>query len=292
LISEIIRELTNRSEDALIGHSVIITVGDNSGTDHCFVTLRYRKANVKYFVKMARSPRVSGRIRDEVNVLKKLKELGAKNIPELVLDGLSERRMFLVEKLIEGSPLSRSPFSGVERLHKRLSWLKGFYAETSGAGIEGRELIRRAEKVAHSVDGLADLTKALSLLETLTPETKIPTVCWHGDAYDVNFISTRSGVVAVDFSFARFDEPPAEPFALVPANTLTSNVKDLDYLSVLDRVSPFFLATYQCIIRLGDEIQLHQELEEDLLLINKLTNFPMRELGKLESLLSLYRPSN
>jgi hypothetical protein len=72
---------------------------------------------------------------------------------------------------------------------------------------------------------------------------KIPTVCRHGDIADVNFILTNIGIVAVDFGFARFNEPlfgsRTDWFLLLK---LDADARRLDILSIFDGVAPFFFA--------------------------------------------------
>ena len=213
-----------------------------------------------------------------------------KNIPEIVLNGSCDGRAFFVERFIEGTRLKDSTFSRSEKLRMILDWMKGFYSQTLGGTISPDEMIRRADEVTELTNGLTDLTEALSLLETCKPSIeKIPTVCWHGDAYDMNFVTTQQGIIAVDFGYAKFDEPPAEPYILVPPSALSKDAKDLDLLSVLDGVSPFFLGIYECIVRLGDELKIQRGLEENLLLVDMPHEFPSRELGKLEGLLMRYK---
>jgi hypothetical protein len=224
-------------------------------------------------------------------VLRRLRDMHVTNIPEIVLDGSSGGRAFFVEHFIEGVRLKDTESIGAEKLAARLEWMKGFYSKTRGDAIEPRELFRRAERASKLANEFVDLTRAFDVLETCKPTEKIPSVCWHGDAYDVNFLSTKNGLVAVDFGFSKFDEPPAEPYVLVHPATLTTSPERLDLLSELAGVNPFFLAIYGNIIHLGDQLQEQEKLEENLLLTNRLREFPSRELGNIEDLLERYRES-
>jgi hypothetical protein len=290
LIEDVIKQLADRSKEAVTGHSVIVTPAFWCATDHAFVELRHGRGSSKYFIKMARTGAVSDRIQQEVIILNRLQEMHVKNIPEIVLSGSCDGRAFLAERFIEGTRLKDSAFSKSEKLRMILEWLKGFYSQTLGGMISPDEMIQKAGKVTEFTNGLTDLTEALSVLERCRPSVeKIPTVCWHGDAYDMNFVTSPGGIIAVDFGYAKFGEPPAEPYVLVPPSAVSNEAKDLDLLSVLDGISPFFLGIYQCIIRLGDELKIQRALEENLLLVDMPREFPSRELGKLEGLLMRYK---
>jgi hypothetical protein len=246
----------------------------------------------KFLAKMARFPSVSWQVEREANTLKKIQEMRVEHVPEIVMEGSCEGRAFFVERFIEGVQLKGSNFSKTERFRMRLDWMKGFYSQTLRGEIEAQELIRRVEEVREIVSDFTDLTEVLEVLENCKPKIKIPSVCWHGDADEINFLHTRNGVVAVDFGFSKFDEPPAEPYTLVPPWTLADHAKDLDLLSSLDDVNPFFLAIYANTIYLGEQLRMQAQLEKNLLLVDRLGEFFKedfsRGLGNIQILLQRF----
>jgi hypothetical protein len=175
-------------------------------------------------------------------------------------------------------------------LSSALEWMRRFYSQTKNGIVEPKELIQRAEKVSKLADGFIDLTDALYVLDKSRPHAKIPAVCRHGKIAGINFILTSRDLVAVDFGFARFDEPPSEAYALVSPAKLKENTGCLDVLSVFDGVDPFFFAMYENIIRLGEELKLLHELEENLLVTNRIGYFsPLAQLGNIEKLKLYYQ---
>jgi hypothetical protein len=288
LIEDIIRELKEYSNDIGAEGSIVLSSAFWSSVDHVYIELIKGGKTSKYLAKMARFPGVSGQVQREANILKKLRDMRVKNVPEIVLDGSREGRAFLVERFIEGVRLKGSNFSKTENSRMRLDWMRGFYSQTLQGEIEPQELIQRADKVRELASDFADLTETLAVLESCKPVVKVPSVCWHGDADAINFLHTGDGLMAVDFGFAKFGEPPAEPYAMVSPGTLTESSKDLDLLSLLDGVSPFFLAIYANVMHLGEQLRVQAELEDNLLIVDQLREFPTRELGKIQILLRRY----
>jgi hypothetical protein len=289
LIKEVIKELIKHTGYTVAQSHTLLREGESVASEHAIVTLKIEKKTYKYFVKMARTCNDSGRILREINTLNKLKSMNVKNIPEIKLFGACEGREYLIENFIDESKTSHSPLSEDEILNKILEWIGQFYSQTRNGTIEPKELVNRVQRVSASVDGFIDLTDALYVLDKSKPHTKIPAVCRHGDIADINFIPTRLGLVAVDFGFAKFNEPPSEPYALVSPVRLKGDTKFLDVLSELDGVDPFFLAIYENIIRLGEEIRMLNELEANLLVANRIGYFvPQAQLGNIEMLKLCY----
>jgi len=244
-----------------------------------------------FMAKIARFPSASSQVKREETLLRRLSDMHVSGVPEIVLSGAYGGRSFLVERRVEGRRLKGSNFSSAEKLQMKLDWMKTFYSQTKGGSIRSQELVRRAEEVLNFTNEFADLTEAIAVLDKCKPTNDIPTVCIHGDADDINFLSTQSGVVAVDFALSKFDEPPCDPYSFVSAEALPQRMRQLDVLSVLEGVDPFFLAIYSNIIHLGENLRLIRNLEENLFLIDTLREFPSRELGRIDELLQCYHSS-
>jgi hypothetical protein len=134
--------------------------------------------------------------------------------------------------------------------------------------------------VAQLAADLENLSEATAALEGCKPTVGLPSVCWHGDVHAVNFLSVREETVAVDFGFSKFDEPPGEPYAMVTPDTLAQNAKNLDLLSRLDDVNPFFLAIYANMVDLGERLRVRMELEASVLFVDRLGPINPKALGK------------
>lgn len=265
--------------------STVLRESKSLESEHAIVTLQSPERRYKFFVKMARTCHDSGRILHEIEVLSKLRDMKVENIPEVVLSGACEDRAYLIENFIEKSTVPHSPLSEDKMLSDTLEWMRRFYSQTKSGTVEPKELIQRAERVSSFADGFIDLTDALHVLDQSKPSAGIPAVCRHGDIADVNFIPTSRGMVAIDFAFARFNEPPSEPYALVSPAKLKGDTKYLDVLSSFDGLDPFFFAMYENVIRLGEELRMLHELEENLLVINRIGYFvPQIQLGNIEIL--------
>ena len=291
MIEEIITQLEENYGRRGTGHNFVLTAGVWSSADHAVIELRGKGETLKFLAKMARFPVVSGQVQHEAKILRKLHDMHVTHIPEVVLDGSCEGRAFFVERFIEGTRLKDTALSEAEKLQTLLGWMKRFYSQTRGNPIEPRELVQRAEKARELASEFIDLTEAVAVLEKTIPNDKIPGVCWHGDAFDVNFLSTKNGLVGVDFGYSEFDQTPAEPYVLVPPGTLSEHAEELDVLSSLSHVNPLFLAVYATVMHLDQRLRVQKELEDNLLLVDRLHDFPSRELGKIEILLQCYNES-
>jgi hypothetical protein len=220
-----------------------------------------------------------------MEVLGRLRDMRVENIPEVVFFGACEGRAYFVENFVEESAASHPPLSESEMLSNLLTWMRRFYSQTRIGTLEPQELIQRAENVSSFAEEFVDLTDAFCVLDKSKPSARIPAVCRHGDVANVNFILTSRGMVATDFGFGRFNEPPSEPYALVSPAKLRGDTKYLDVLSALDNVDPFFLAMYENIIHLGEELRMLHELEENLLVVNRIGYVAsIAQIGKIEEL--------
>ncbi len=237
---------------------------------------------------MARFPSVSGSIEREAKILSIFKDMRVRRVPEIILHGSCARRAFLVERFIDGKRLKDSNLYETEKLRMKLGWLKEFYLQTSGGEVRPQELIRRIEKVVALASDYVDLGELTAVLEQCQPEENIPSVCRHGDPNEINFLDTGGEVVAVDFDSSGFDEPPADPYMLVPPKAMIRHAKDLDVLSMLDNVSPFFLAMYANAMWLGQQLRIQSELEKNLLLVDRLSEFPFGPLSNIQDLIHSY----
>jgi hypothetical protein len=290
LIEEVIKDLIKHTGCNVTGRHIILSESPSLQSEHAFVTLQCRDRRYKFFVKMARTCRDSGRITHETEILLKLRDMRVESIPEVVLFGDCEGRAYLIENFVENSMGRHSSLSGSNVLSNTLEWMRRFYSQTKSGTLEPQILIHRAERVANLAKEFIDLTDALNVLDRSKPNAKIPAVCRHGDIDDVNFIPTNRGLVAIDFGFARFDEPPSEPYALVSPAKLEKHVKALNVLSLFDEVDPFFFAIYENIIHLGEELVMLRELGENLEVINKIGYFaPQVQVGNIEELSLYYR---
>lgn len=257
-------------------------------SEHAVVILEQPKNNKKFFVKIARTCEDSGRILREINVLRKLRELKVDNIPEIVLSGKIQGRAYLVENYIDQSKNRR--LTETNMLSYILDWLGKFYSQTKQGTIDPKQIVHRAEEVAKLANGFVDLTDSLYILEKSVPNIPIPAVCRHGDIADINFVFSNQGMVGIDFGFSRFNEPPSEPHALVCANKLMAAAKSVDVLSELNEINPFFFAIYENITRLGEELEMLNELEKNLSVINRIRYFvPQVQLSKIEHLRMCYQ---
>lgn len=279
MIQRIISQLADLCDDTINRRSVVIVNQKHFGiaSDHAFVTLSGKKGNHKFFVKLARTCRDSDRLQHEAEVLKKLRNMGVENIPEIVLSETLEGRTFLAERFIEGQPIRSLQMSGANGFGYQLEWMKGFYAQTREGTIDSMELVRRAEEVCRMMSEFIDLTRALSELERCAPVAKIPAVCRHGDVTVDNLLVAGPKKTAVDFGFARFDEPPCEPYGMVPLFSLERDAKSLDLLSALEECNPLFFAIYENMMRVRDEFLLQQGLQDSLLLTDRMRYFTLHE---------------
>ncbi|MGA2682174.1 MAG: hypothetical protein ABSF44_10295 [Candidatus Bathyarchaeia archaeon] len=290
MIEEVIKELIKHTGCTVAHCRTILSESPSLESEHAFVTLQCRDGRRKFFVKMARTCHDSGRILRETEILLKLRDIKVENIPEVVLFGDCEGRAYLIENFIENSVTGHSSLTSGNTLSNILAFLGSFYSQTKSGTIEPQELIHRAERIANFAHGFIDLTDALYVLDKSKPKAKIPAVCRHGDIADVNFILTSHGLVAIDFGFAKFDEPPSEPYVLVSPAKLKEHARYLDVLSLFDDVDPLFFAMYENIIHLGEELAMLRELEEDLIVINKIGYFaPQAQIGNIEELKLYYQ---
>jgi hypothetical protein len=242
----------------------------------------------KFFIKIARTCEDSGRILREINVLRRLREMKVDNIPDIVLSGTSQGRAYLVENYIEQSKNQR--LTENKMFNCILEWLSKFYFQTKEGTIEPKQIVHRAEEVANLAKGFVDLTDSLYTLEKSAPNTAIPAVCRHGDIADNNFVLSNRGMIGIDFGFSNFNEPPSEPYAMVCANKLEGHARSLDVLSELNEINPFFFAMYENIKRLGEELEMLNELEKNLSVINRIRYFaPQVQLWKIEQLKKCYQ---
>ncbi len=267
MIEEIINQLKEFCGGHIIKHGFVLSTSIcGIASDHGFIKLQTSRGNYKFFVKMARTCGDSSRIQHEANVLRKLKDMKAQDVPEVILSGCCDGREYFVERFLEGLISTRIKLSRAEMLTKELDWMKTFYSKTLEGTIEPRELIRRAEEVCDLASELIDLTDALSALDKFQPTTKIPSVCRHGDVTDDNFIFAKGRTVAVDFSCARFNEPPSEPYALTDPIAFHKNSQFEGFPSSLKEINPLFFFIYENITQLGDGLRLQEELQKKLLL--------------------------
>jgi hypothetical protein len=66
--------------------------------------------------------------------------------------------------------------------------------------------------------------------------------------------------------------------------------KSVDVLSELNEINPFFFAIYENITRLGEELEMLNELEKNLSVINRIRYFvPQVQLSKIEHLRMCYQ---
>jgi hypothetical protein len=292
LLIEVIKEVIKHTGYKVTRYSAILPESTNLNSVQAIVTLQSRDIKQKFFMKMARTCRDSKRILHEIEILRKLQNMKVENIPEVILSGACDGRAYIVENFIEESLAPHPLLSGGKMLSSTLEWIRRFYSQTKSGIVEPKELIQRAERVNKLANGFIDLTDALHVLEKSEPHAKIPAVCRHGDIANVNFILTSRGMVAVNFGFARFDEPPSEPYALVSPAKLKENTRCLDVLLVFDGVDPFFFAMYENIIRLGEKLRMLHELEENLLVTNRIGYFsPRVQLENIEKLKLYYQES-
>jgi hypothetical protein len=280
LIEDVVEQLVESSDAQGAKSSVILSSAYWSSVDRAEIELVKDGKATKFMAKMARFPSVSYDVEREADVLKRLREMRVERIPEVVLVGSCGARAFFVERFIEGAQLKGSNFPQAKRLSMRLDWMKGFYSQTMRGEIEPQELIRRVEKVREHVSDFTDLTEVLAALDSCKPVVKIPSVCWHGDPDEVNFLYTANGLVAVDFGFSKFDEPPAEPYTMVAPRALIERAKDLNLLSLSDGISPFFLAIYANTMHLGEQLRMQAELEKDILIVDRLGEFFKEEFSR------------
>ncbi len=298
MIEEIIERLAKSTGNKVKQRRVVINTGLVSA--HAFVTFHGEKKQ-KFFVKMARSNISSKRIYCEIEILGKLQNMKIDHIVEIVTSGEVDGRAFFVENFVGKSTKSQIPLSDDEKLTKMLLWLKTFYSQTRSGTVEPKELVQRIEKFHDRLGDFVDISDAIELLEKTMPCVKIPAVCRHGDFADSNLnlsnggnlIFNDSGIFAIDFSFARFNEPPSEPFALVSPAVLDRNAISLDVLSVFDGVDPFFFAMYENLIRLSEQIRTLFELESELLVIDRRRYFvkgfpPQVQIDNIKELGLLY----
>jgi serine/threonine protein kinase len=283
-----VNELVTKTGYRIASWHTILNESVSLASEHVIIVPENHMNRKKFFVKIARTCGDSGRILREINVLRRLKELEVDNIPEIVLSGTSQGRAYLVENYIEQS--KNQHLTENEMFNYILEWLGKFYLQTKEGTIEPKQIVHRAEEVANLAKGFVDLTDSLYILEKSAPNTAFPAVCRHGDITENNFVLSNRGIIGIDFGFSRFNEPPSEPYAMVCANKLGETAKSLDVLSQLNKINPFFLAMYENITRLGEELEMLNELEKNLSVINRIRYFvPQVQLWKIEQLRKCYQ---
>jgi hypothetical protein len=288
LIEDLVGQLMEASGEPGAKKSVVLYSPSWTYVDRADIELLAHGRKSRFLAKMARFPVVSRQIQHEAMVLMRLRDMQVRNIPEVVLEGSSDGRAFLVERLIQGEQLEGSRFSETEKLRLKLDWMKGLYSRTLSGELEPQELIGRVEKVREPVSESADLSEVLEVLEECKPEVNIPSVCRQGDPGDSRFLYSGNGVSAVEFGFSNFDEPPVDPYTLVQPVDLKESAKDLDLLSSLGGVNPFFLAMYANAMHLGEHLRIRAELQEHLLSVGLPPEELPSDLEKMRMLLKCY----
>jgi len=145
LIEEILNQLKEFCEGHVIKHGfVLLASAANIASDRGFVKLQTQKGNYKFFVKLARTCGDSNRIQHEADILKKLHDMKVQGVPEIVLSGCLNGRVYFAERCLEGLNLELTKLSWAEILSKKLDWMRTFYRQTLEGTIEPCELIHRA----------------------------------------------------------------------------------------------------------------------------------------------------